>query len=154
MRGKAKFVVTAAAALFVTFSVLAQNAPDPAKKTEPAPTKDADNTARNVEDRGGQTLTPIDQGNSKADIAMTAQIRKEVVAAKNMSVNAQNVKIITNGGKVTLRGPVNTVEEKRLIGEIAAKYAQPGNVDDQLEVQAGTDSELIPPTAPNKPKGD
>jgi len=156
MRGKAKCVVTGLAALFVTFSVLAQNVPDdPAKKTEPAPTKDADNTARNVEDRGSQTLTPMDQGNSTADVAMTAQIRKEVVAAKNMSVNAQNVKIITNGGKVTLRGPVNTAEEKRVIGEIAAKYAQPGNVDDQLEVKAATDSgQLKASTPPNKPKGD
>jgi osmotically-inducible protein OsmY len=66
---------------------------------------------------------------------MTAQIRKEVVGTKGLSVNAQNVKIITNAGKVTLRGPVNTADEKRLIGDIATKYAQPGNVDNQLEVK-------------------
>jgi osmotically-inducible protein OsmY len=43
-----------------------------------------------------------------------------------MSVNAQNVKIITVDGRVTLRGPVNTAEEKRLIGEIAIASRTPG----------------------------
>ena len=68
-------------------------------------------------------------------MATTAQIRKEILAAKNMSVNAQNVKIITIDGQVTLRGPVNTAEEKRLIGEIADRSAHSGDVDNQLEVQ-------------------
>jgi hyperosmotically inducible protein len=95
----------------------------------------ADNTARNVRDRGNRTLTPLDQGNSKADVATTAQIRKEIIAGKNMSVNAKNVKIITNEGQVTLRGPVNTAEEKRLIGEIAINVARLENVDNQLEVK-------------------
>jgi osmotically-inducible protein OsmY len=52
-----------------------------------------------------------------------------------MSVNAQNVKIMTVDGRVTLRGPVNTDEEKRLIGEIADRIAHSGNVDNQLEVK-------------------
>ncbi len=98
-----------------------------------------DNTARNVRDRNDQTLTPLDQGNSKADVATTMQIRKDVVAAENMSVNARNIKIITKDGQVTLRGPVNTAEEKRLIGEIANRIAQSGNVDNQLEVKRATD---------------
>ena len=97
-------------------------------------TTDADNTRINVRDRQNQTLTPLDQGNSKADVATTAQIRKEIVAAKDMSVNAQNVKIITIDGQVTLRGPVNTAEEKRLIGEIADRSTHTGDVDNQLEV--------------------
>ena len=98
-------------------------------------TNDVDNTRINVRDRQDQTLTPLNQGNSKADVATTAQIRKEILAAKNMSVNAQNVKIITIDGQVTLRGPVNTAEEKRLIGEIADRSAHSGDVDNQLEVQ-------------------
>ena len=89
----------------------------------------------NVRDRQDQTLTPLNQGNSKADVATTAQIRKEILAAKNMSVNAQNVKIITIDGQVTLRGPVNTAEEKRLIREIADRSTHSGDVDNQLEVQ-------------------
>ena len=98
-------------------------------------TTKADNTARNVRDRNDQTLTPFDQGNSKADVATTAQIRKEIVADENMSVNAKNVKIITTEGRVTLRGPVDSAEEKRLIGEIADRIARAGNVDNQLEVK-------------------
>jgi osmotically-inducible protein OsmY len=96
-------------------------------------TTDADNTRINVRDRQEQTLTPLNQGNSKADVATTAQIRKEILATKNMSVNAQNVKIITIDGQVTLRGPVNTAEEKRLIREIADRSAHTGDVDNQLD---------------------
>ena len=98
-------------------------------------TTEADNTRRNVRDRDDRTLTPLNQGNSKADVATTAQIRKEIIAGKNMSVNARNVEIITNNGQVTLRGPVNTAEEKRLIGEIAERSTHSGDVDNQLDVQ-------------------
>jgi len=98
-------------------------------------TTEADNTARNVRDRGNRTLTPLDQGNSQADVNTTAQIRKEIISGKDMSVNAKNVKIITNKGQVTLRGPVNTAEEKRLIGDIAINIARVENVDNQLEVK-------------------
>ena len=98
-------------------------------------TSEPDNTARNVRDRNNSTLTPLDQGNTQADVDTTAQIRKEIIAGKNMSVNARNVKIITKDGQVTLRGPVNTAEEKRLIGEIADRIAHSGNVDNQLEVK-------------------
>lgn len=101
-------------------------------------TRQPDNTARNVRDRDGQTLTPLDQGASKTDVDITARIRKEITAADGMSVNAQNVKIITQNGRVTLRGPVKTAEEKRLIGEIADRIARAGNVDNQLEVKVST----------------
>jgi hypothetical protein len=101
-------------------------------------TTDADNTRRNVRDRNDQTLTPLDQGNSPADTRTTASIRKEIGAADNLSVNAKNVKIITQDGRVTLRGPVNSAEEKRLIGEIANRIARAANVDNQLEVKLTT----------------
>lgn len=97
-----------------------------------------DNTRRNVRDRDERNLTPLDQGNSKADVATTAQIRKEIIAGKNMSVNARNVKIITKDGQITLRGPVNTTEEKMQIGEIADRSTHSGKVDNQLEVQPTT----------------
>jgi hypothetical protein len=99
-----------------------------------------DNTGQNVRDRNNRTLTPLDQGNSQADLNTTAQIRKEIIADKGMSLNAKNVKIITLDGHVTLRGPVNSAEEKRLIGEIADRIAQVGNVDNQLDVQFATSS--------------
>ncbi len=95
---------------------------------------EADNTARNVRDRNDRTLTPFDQGNSQADTDITAQIRKSINASKDASVNAKNVKIITNNGRVVLRGPVNNSEEKRMIGDIANGVARAENVDNQLEV--------------------
>jgi len=101
-------------------------------------TTEPDNTGRNVRDRDERTLTPLKQGNSKADVTTTAQIRKEIMAADNLSVNARNVKVITLDGRVTLRGPVKTSEEKRRLGEIADRIARSGNVDNQLEVKLTT----------------
>lgn len=91
------------------------------------------NTAVNTRDRDGASKTPFDQGENKADIQITADIRKRVVGTK-MSSNAHNIKIITLDGKVTLRGPVTTDEEKQKIDEIATSVAGAKNVDNQLEV--------------------
>jgi len=105
---------------------------------EPYFTTDAafgtDNTRQNVRDRDSRTLTPLDQGNSQADVDITARIRREIMADSDMTTNAKNVKIITLNGHVTLRGPVNTADEKSQIGEIANRVASMGNVDNQLEV--------------------
>src|ERR1022692_3701868 len=103
-------------------------------------TTDADNTRQNVRDRDSRTLTPLDQGGSQADVNTTAQIRKEIIAGKGLTINARNVKIITVNGRVTLRGPVNSEEEKRLIGEIAIRMTSSQKVDNQLEVQIPTSS--------------
>jgi osmotically-inducible protein OsmY len=109
-----------------------------AYKVKPYFTTDAtisvDNTRLNVRDRDSQTLTPLDQGNSQADVDTTAQIRKEIMADSGMTTNAKNVKIITLNGHVTLRGPVNTADEKVRIGEIADRIASAGNVDNELEL--------------------
>jgi len=117
-----------------------------AYKVEPYFNTDAnvepDNTARSVRDRDNSTLTPLDQGNSQADIDTTAQIRKEIIATDGMSLNAQNVKIITMNGHVTLRGSVNSEDEKHQIGDIADRIAQSSNVDNQLEVTQNTTSSL------------
>lgn len=94
---------------------------------------DPDNTGVNVRDRDNLTKTPFDQNENKSDIATTADIRKRVVDTE-MSVNAQNVKIITQNGKVTLRGPVQAEAEKQQIEAIAVSVAGKGNVDNQLEV--------------------
>jgi osmotically-inducible protein OsmY len=93
-----------------------------------------DNTAVNERDQSDTNKTPIDQNENQKDIDVTANIRERVVATK-LSVNAQNVKIITQDGKVTLRGPVKTAEEKQQIEQIATDVAGAGNVDSQLEVQ-------------------
>ena len=95
---------------------------------------DRDNTDVNERDRNGAAKTPLDQNENKQDIGITAEIRKRVVDTK-MSVNAQNVKIITQDGKVTLRGPVKSAEEKKQIEDIAHAVAGAGKVDSQLEIE-------------------
>jgi putative membrane protein len=97
----------------------------------------ADNTARNDRDRSDKTLTAIDQGNSKEDIDMTAKIRQAVVGTEGLSTKARNVKIITKDGHVTLRGPVNNADEKRIISDIATRIATAEHVTNQLEVTTG-----------------
>lgn len=100
-----------------------------------APYFAVDNTKQNVRDRQDNALTPLKQGNSAADVDTTRQIRKQIMAAGNLSINAQNVKIITIDGHVTLRGPVNSEEERRQIVAIAARVTPAVNVDDQLQVK-------------------
>ena len=58
-----------------------------------------------------------------------------MVNEKGLSFDAKNVKIVTTGGKVTLKGVVKTEDEKTTI-ESKAK-ATPGvtSVDNQLTVK-------------------
>ena len=104
----------------------------PAFAAEP---KDADNTARNVRDRDDRTATPMDQGGSEGDRTITAEIRKQITDNDGLSTNAKNVKVITQDGVVTLRGPVKTAQEKTTVAGIARKAAGVKRVDDQIEVE-------------------
>jgi hypothetical protein len=97
-------------------------------------TKNADNTKVNDRDRHG-ALTPMDQGNSGSETKITAAIRKGIVGDATLSFTAKNVKIITVGNKVTLRGPVKSDQEKASIEALARQTAGVGDVDDQLEVK-------------------
>jgi hyperosmotically inducible periplasmic protein len=96
-------------------------------------TTDAENTKINDRDRHG-AATPTDQGGGN-DRDITAAIRRAVVGDKALSFNAKNVKIITEGGKVTLRGPVKSEEEKASIEAKAKSTPGVSVVDNQLEVK-------------------
>jgi len=93
-----------------------------------------DNTGRNVQDRNEATKTPGDQSENEADRTITQTIRKAITADDSLSTNAKNVKIITNDGTVTLRGPVKSEKEKADIEAKAKQVAGVRNVDNQLEV--------------------
>lgn len=99
------------------------------------PAVPADNSAKNKRDRDSATMTPMDQKENEADLTMTQKIRQAVVGADGLSMTAQNIKIITADGRVTLRGPVKSAEERSRINAIATQLAGAGNVDDQLEVK-------------------
>jgi hyperosmotically inducible protein len=93
-----------------------------------------DNTGKNVRDRDDKTLTPLDQSESEADRTLTQRIRQAVVDDDSLSTNAKNVKIITVNGRVTLRGPVTSKQEKAAIATKAQQLAGADKVDDQLEI--------------------
>jgi hyperosmotically inducible protein len=97
-------------------------------------TREADNTGLNERDRAG-TLTPFDQGNSEAETRITAAIRDGLMGDPAFSVTAKNVKVITVGQKVTLRGPALNDGEKAAIGALAQRTAGVNEVDNLLDVQ-------------------
>lgn len=99
---------------------------------------EVDNTSRNERDSSDATLTPMDQGGSEGDRTITQNIRKLVVDNGSLSVNAKNVKIITNNGVVTLRGPVDSSSERDFIANAAKSVAGVTSVDNQLEVKTGS----------------
>jgi hyperosmotically inducible periplasmic protein len=99
------------------------------EKTKP------DNTAVNQRDRSGETETSGDQANNAADLKITQAIRQALTNDSELSMTAKNVKIITNNGQVTLRGPVKTAQEKAKIGKLAKSAAGGAKIDDQLDVK-------------------
>jgi hyperosmotically inducible protein len=108
----------------------------PVVPIEPAQTPaSADNTAVNERDRDNKTLTPGDQGSSDRDMAITQRIRETVIDDDSLSFTAKNVKIITTGGRVTLRGPVRNEQERRAIEQAAVAVAGAGQVANELEIR-------------------
>ncbi|HZR47832.1 MAG TPA: BON domain-containing protein [Candidatus Manganitrophaceae bacterium] len=97
-----------------------------------------DNSKINKRDQGDTVKTPEHQSNDKADVELTRQIRKEITQDKSLSILAHNVKIITDGGKVTLRGPVNSQDEKEKIGQKAQQIAGSGKVQNELDVKSSS----------------
>lgn len=96
---------------------------------------DADNTKMNARDRQGGALTPMSQGNSKDELRITATIRKGLMSDGTLSTTAKNVKIITVGSKVTLRGPVKSLQERDAIEARAKQVDGVTDVDNQIEVK-------------------
>jgi hyperosmotically inducible periplasmic protein len=93
-----------------------------------------DNTGINVRDRDSAAMTAGEQSESKSDLKLTRQIRKAIMADKSLSMTAKNVKIVSSGGNVVLRGPVKSAEEKNAIGDKATAIAGADKVNNQLEI--------------------
>ena len=94
-----------------------------------------DNTATNERDRSGETQTSGDQSNSPADLKITQAIRQALMKDSELSTTAKNIKVITANGRVTLRGPVKTAQEKAKIDQLAKSAAGGAHIDDQLDVK-------------------
>jgi hyperosmotically inducible periplasmic protein len=82
-----------------------------------------------------QTGPTADQGMmNPTDRAITQQIRKVIHHDRSLSPYGRNIKIFIQDGKVTLRGPVRSEEEKGNLEAKAARVAGQENVTNQLEV--------------------
>jgi osmotically-inducible protein OsmY len=101
-------------------------------KSSPAP----DNTKTNQRDRSKAEPTADQAKNSSSDREIMQKIRKSVVSDKSLSTYAHNVKIISQHGKVTLKGPVRSEEEKQSIEAKAAEVAGAENVTNELTVKS------------------
>ena len=102
----------------------------------------SDNSATNKGDRGAGTVTADQQKNDKTDLATSRNIRRAIMGDKSLSTYAHNIKIVTQQGKVTLRGPVRTAAEKETVQAKAAEIAGAANV---------TNAVTVVPAKPRKP---
>ena len=112
-----KFAVTVLACCFALPLANAQNAPD--------------NTRQNKH----ESVDADQQSNAKSDVQISASVRKAIMADKELSTYAHNVKVITKNGQVTLKGPVKSEEEKDKVFAAATSVVASGKVVNQLTVK-------------------
>jgi osmotically-inducible protein OsmY len=94
----------------------------------------ADNTKMNKGDAEKDATTADQQKMNPSDRAITQKIRAEIVKDKSLSTYAHNIKVITQDGKVTLKGPVRTPEEKAAVESKAAMVAGDSNVTSRIDI--------------------
>jgi hyperosmotically inducible protein len=95
----------------------------------------ADNTTVNQRDRNPNEPTADLQKNNPSDRDITQQIRRAIMKDKSLSSYAHNVKIITQNGQVTLKGPVRSDEEKRAIEAKATEIVGENKVTSELDIK-------------------
>jgi hyperosmotically inducible periplasmic protein len=95
----------------------------------------ADNTKMNQPDRSTNSVNADKQSNDQSDRNLTQQVRQAIVADKSLSTYAHNVKVITQNGQVTLKGPVRSDDEKRSVEAKAATIAGESKVTSELTIK-------------------
>ena len=95
------------------------------KDAAPTTGSEVDNTRMNKADRNDTRHTAQGQSNAEADRRLTAAVRKAITRDKSLSTYAHNVKVVTRGGEVTLRGPVRTSDEKAKVSESSSCTSSP-----------------------------
>jgi hyperosmotically inducible protein len=121
-----KYLSVFGTTLFMSASLLA-SVP---QNQQPAP----DDTKTNQGDADKGAVTADQQKMNPADRTTTKQIRKSIMQDKSLSTYAHNIKIITQDGKVTLKGPVRTEDDKTSLEAKAVAVAGAGNVTNLLEI--------------------
>jgi hyperosmotically inducible protein len=119
-RNKWTMCAILAAALVIPGTISAQSA--------------GDNSKVNTRDRDSSAPTADQQKENTHDREVTQNIRRAIMKNKTLSSYAHNVKIITQGGQVTLKGPVRTEDEKRVVEAKAIEVAGTGHVTNEISV--------------------
>ena len=96
-----------------------------------------DNSGINKRDARPEELTAAQQSPQKSDVELTRLIRKNIISHHELSTNAHNIKIITQQGSVTLKGPVGSQHEKAIVEKIAREVAGVHNVLNELQIASG-----------------
>ena len=94
-----------------------------------------DNTKVNERDWSKDEPTADQQKDNRSDQDITQQIRQSIMKDKSLSTYAHNVKIITQNGQVTLKGPVRSEDEKKMVETKATEVAAENKVTSQLDIK-------------------
>jgi hyperosmotically inducible protein len=118
--------------------------PPPSSPTTRAQLAAPDNTGKNQRDRNASEPTADQQKENETDRELARQIRGALVKDESLSTYGHNIKVIAQNGVVTLKGPVNSDEEKRAIESKAAEVAGGSEkVRSEIEV-SGADTKPSP----------
>jgi osmotically-inducible protein OsmY len=93
-----------------------------------------DNSKVNQQDQQTSSPTADQQKNNSADLQLTREIRRSLTKDKSLSTYAHNVKVIAQNGKVTLKGPVRSDDERSAVLAKATQVAGAANVNDEMTV--------------------
>ena len=122
-----KLVLLPVGTLALSFSLMSA----PALRLQDPQPPAADNTTKNKDEN---PPTADQQKMNPTDRAIAQKIRKAIHEDKSLSIYAHNIKVISQDGKVTLRGPVRSEEDKANIMAKAAGIAGQENVTNELEI--------------------
>ena len=93
-----------------------------------------DNSKVNQQDRQSSAPTADQQKNDSSDLQLSREVRQSLVKDKSLSTYAHNIKVIAQNGKVTLKGPVRSDDERAAILAKATQVAGEANVNDEMTV--------------------
>jgi hyperosmotically inducible periplasmic protein len=100
-----------------------------------AQTDSAQTAPDNSKSNKDHSQTADSQSNAKADRQITGSVRKAILADKDLSTYAHNIKIITINGAVTLKGPVKSEDEKQKIASDTASVVSADQITNELTVK-------------------
>ncbi len=126
---KTAIITTATIALMTSSLALAEGTVRRGTASQPAPTMNHQGTT------APQGTTATDQNmNNRSDTELTRMVREKIMADNTLSAKAKNITIVTNSGRITLRGQVTTPQEKAKVEDIAKRTAGAMGVDNQTTI--------------------